>query len=152
MCVNLAKSISTVPLSPKAALELLVLLRAKIQKKLVSQPKDASLDVHAQKELSEVKFLSFEIQSKTLQRGFLHYLDEETGKCVRQEQCPCMYDGKIFQNGAKNQPDNCNECTCMGGEWSCTDNVCPAECSSIGDPHFTTFDGKTFDFQVCQQN
>lgn len=36
--------------------------------------------------------------------------------------------------------------TCIGGKWLCTEAVCKAECSLIGDGHYKTFDGKRFDF------
>ena len=34
---------------------------------------------------------------------------------------------------------------CARGRWICTKNVCDAVCKSVGN-HFTTFDGKDFDF------
>lgn len=33
------------------------------------------------------------------------------------------------------------------GQWKCTKNDCPAECSAWGDSHFKTFDGRIYDYQ-----
>ena len=37
--------------------------------------------------------------------------------------------------------------TCKSSKWSCTANECDGECSVYGASHYTSFDGKRFDFE-----
>ncbi|XP_019375523.1 PREDICTED: otogelin [Gavialis gangeticus] len=74
----------------------------------------------------------------------------ENGLCVNPTECPCDYHGSLYKMGSVVH-EECNNCTCIGGKWSCTNLTCPAECSVSGDIHFMTFDGRKYTFQAsCQ--
>uniref|UniRef100_A0A8C6NF68 Uncharacterized protein n=1 Tax=Melopsittacus undulatus TaxID=13146 RepID=A0A8C6NF68_MELUD len=74
----------------------------------------------------------------------------ENGLCVKPMECPCDYHGSFFEVGSVVY-EECNNCTCIGGKWICTNLTCPAECSVSGDTHFMTFDGRKYTFQAtCQ--
>ncbi|NXP08042.1 OTOG protein, partial [Thinocorus orbignyianus] len=74
----------------------------------------------------------------------------ENELCVKPMDCPCDYHGSFFEMGSVVYED-CNNCTCIGGKWICTNLTCPAECSVSGDVHFMTFDGRKYTFQAtCQ--
>ncbi|NXN35595.1 OTOG protein, partial [Rhinoptilus africanus] len=74
----------------------------------------------------------------------------ENELCVKPMDCPCDYHGSFFEMGSVVYED-CNNCTCIGGKWICTNLTCPAECSVSGDIHFMTFDGRKYTFQAtCQ--
>ncbi|NXM39398.1 OTOG protein, partial [Gymnorhina tibicen] len=74
----------------------------------------------------------------------------ENELCVKPMECPCDYHGSFFEMGSVVY-EECNNCTCIGGKWICTNLTCPAECSVSGDTHFMTFDGRKYTFQAtCQ--
>lgn len=67
------------------------------------------------------------------------------GRCVRREQCPCSLHAKEYRPGSLVRQE-CNTCECRAGEWLCSTNECPSRCVANGDPFYSTFDGKTFEF------
>ncbi|NXH72070.1 OTOG protein, partial [Hydrobates tethys] len=74
----------------------------------------------------------------------------ENELCVKPMDCPCDYHGRFFETGSVVY-EECNNCTCIGGKWICTNLTCPVECSVSGDIHFVTFDGRKYTFQAtCQ--
>ncbi|KAL1421473.1 hypothetical protein MTO96_004163 [Rhipicephalus appendiculatus] len=68
------------------------------------------------------------------------------GRCVRREQCPCSLHAREYKPGSLVKQE-CNSCECREGEWHCTTKECPSRCVANGDPFFSTFDGKTFEFR-----
>ncbi|XP_067347301.1 otogelin [Channa argus] len=74
----------------------------------------------------------------------------EDGVCVMPSDCPCEYHGMFYPSGQTLQ-EECNNCTCVGGVWNCTDYSCPGECSVTGDMYFQSFDGRIYTFPAtCQ--
>uniref|UniRef100_A0A3P9KE54 Otogelin n=1 Tax=Oryzias latipes TaxID=8090 RepID=A0A3P9KE54_ORYLA len=74
----------------------------------------------------------------------------EDGGCVEASDCPCEHHGVFYPAGQVLQ-EECNNCTCVGGVWNCTDHSCPGECSVTGDMFFQSFDGRIFTFSAsCQ--
>ncbi|KAL1007586.1 hypothetical protein UPYG_G00088760 [Umbra pygmaea] len=72
------------------------------------------------------------------------------GSCVKASDCPCEYHGVVYPSGQSIQ-EECNNCTCEGGVWNCTEYSCPGECSVTGDMYFHSFDGRMFTFPAsCQ--
>ncbi|GIY60677.1 hypothetical protein CEXT_155381 [Caerostris extrusa] len=67
------------------------------------------------------------------------------GRCVDIFSCPCLHNEKEYQSGERIIQD-CNACECTAGKWQCTEETCQARCSSTGDPHYTTFDGYSYEF------
>uniref|UniRef100_A0A8C4DDJ5 VWFD domain-containing protein n=1 Tax=Dicentrarchus labrax TaxID=13489 RepID=A0A8C4DDJ5_DICLA len=73
-------------------------------------------------------------------------LDDGKGSCVKENECPCQHDGSLYPPGTKTT-NQCNICTCKGGNWNCTEKKCPGTCIIYGSGHYTTFDQKTYGFQ-----
>ncbi|XP_033014606.1 uncharacterized protein LOC117051988 [Lacerta agilis] len=89
--------------------------------------------------------------------------------CIPVENCNCTYNGKIYGPGEEFWTDEscrsrckCNprlgravclqdsckareKCTLVDGNWGCH-TIRYSTCIGTGDPHYTTFDGKRFDF------
>ncbi|KAK2536635.1 hypothetical protein Q9233_003050 [Columba guinea] len=72
--------------------------------------------------------------------------DDITEKgCVPVSQCHCKLHGKEYSPG-ESITNECEECTCDSGRWTCKDLPCPGTCSVEGGSHITTFDGKKYTF------
>ncbi|XP_040464782.1 mucin-2 [Falco naumanni] len=72
--------------------------------------------------------------------------DDITEKgCIPASQCRCKLHGKEYSPG-ESITNECEECICDSGRWTCKDLPCPGTCSVEGGSHITTFDGKKYTF------
>ncbi|XP_062907004.1 SCO-spondin [Mobula hypostoma] len=70
-------------------------------------------------------------------------LFQEGDRCVPADQCPCYHRGQRYSPG-QTIPHRCNHCVCQRGRWACTQERCAAECTVLGDHHYTTFDRRRY--------
>ncbi|XP_048806082.1 mucin-2 isoform X2 [Lagopus muta] len=73
------------------------------------------------------------------------YDDINENGCVPVSECYCKLHGKGYSPG-ETISNECEECTCDSGRWTCQDLPCPGTCSVEGGSHITTFDGKKYTF------
>ncbi|XP_027714772.1 mucin-19, partial [Vombatus ursinus] len=75
---------------------------------------------------------------------------DSKGNCIFPDDCPCFFGGLEYEQGSTTTV-GCNECTCIKGSWSCTQNKCQTSCHIYGDGHVRTFDGKSYSYDgLCQ--
>ncbi|KAL0894249.1 hypothetical protein ABMA27_014259 [Loxostege sticticalis] len=78
-----------------------------------------------------------------------YVMDTSSKKCVLKSECPCHHGGRSYPDGHV-MKEECNQCECKSGNWSCTTRTCSGICGAWGDSHLNTFDGTEYDFEgVC---
>lgn len=75
-----------------------------------------------------------------------YVLDAVLKECVLPKDCSCHHGHQSYSDG-QSIINECNTCVCTAGSWECTTFECPAVCTTWGNSHFITYDGKDFDFQ-----
>ncbi|CAH2325384.1 mucin-5AC [Pelobates cultripes] len=70
---------------------------------------------------------------------------DRNGYCIAEENCPCIHNEGTYPPGDTIKI-KCNNCTCKGRMWECTNEPCLGTCTVYGDGHYITFDGKRYSF------
>ncbi|KAK6166495.1 hypothetical protein SNE40_023168 [Patella caerulea] len=85
-------------------------------------------------------------QGCVCESGFVLESNQENAMCIPNNTCPCFHGGQKYYNGQVIKMD-CSNCTCHDRKWLCNEVDCPAYCTSYGNSHYITFDGKPYNFQ-----
>ncbi|GAB1608825.1 SCO-spondin-like, partial [Argonauta hians] len=60
---------------------------------------------------------------------------EDGGKCIPEENCPCLYEGKVYPPQTKLYLDFCKNCTCINGNMTCETCKCLEDELQCDDGH-----------------